>query len=152
MCVQGILMSVDSVLLAKDEKVVNSWQGTREIVEQTVAEDSGKKNFRVKERKNGTLVLTNQRLLFVEKEKSKENSQCKEVNVPLIDVSNLFMEQPPLEWVDSAPKIVSHVFRLKKVRDKKKFEEFKKQVDEHCQRRRVQVAEQTKEKVHMKLS
>ena len=57
-----------SVLLEKGEKIVASWRGNRETTEKVavVGQYGRKRVADAKERKNGFLVLTNQRVLFLE--------------------------------------------------------------------------------------
>ncbi|MCL5949965.1 MAG: hypothetical protein M1490_05755 [Candidatus Bathyarchaeota archaeon] len=113
---------VDTLTLRKDEKVVDSWQGIREVIggtfEVTLEEDKDKKERKrvtVKERKEGLLVLTTQRLLFLEGQEPDGKKLGESVRVSLIDVDKVWFEKAPLKPVDEVAGFETHIFSLKKV-------------------------------------
>jgi hypothetical protein len=123
-----------SVALEKDEKIVDSWRGTREIMDETSEGSSeGKKVWKVKEKRKGFLVLTNQRLLFLDEQQVVENNYDQVVAVPLVDVSGMWMERVPVRSIPEKEGFETHAFRLVKVGNKGEFEEFKRLIEEYSQ-------------------
>ncbi len=148
---------VDALALKKDEKVVDSWQGIREIIGGTfdVTLEVDKKEQRritVKERKEGLLVLTTQRLLFLEGQEPDGKRLGESVKVSLIDVDKVWFEKAPLKPIDDVKGYETHVFKLKKVGKKKDFEKFKKLLDEYIQKRNEQLKNEAKKVVHFKIA
>ena len=149
---------VESLALRKDEKVVDSWQGIREIVggtfEVTLDEEKEKKERKrvtVKERKEGLLVLTNQRLLFLEGQEPDGKQLGESIKVSLLDVDKVLFEKAPLKPSDEEPGFEKHIFSLKKVGKKKEFNAFKKLLEEYCQKRKEQLEQETKKVVRIRL-
>ena len=149
---------VESLALRKDEKVVDSWQGIREVVggtfEVTLEEEKEKKERKrvtVKERKEGLLVLTNQRLLFLEGQEPDGKQLGESVRVSLLDVNKVWFEKAPLKPVDEVAGFETHIFSLKKVGKKKEFNAFKKLLEEYCRKRKEQLEQETKKVVRIKL-
>jgi len=148
---------VDTLALRKDEKVVDSWQGIREVIggtfEVTLEEDKKeRKRVTVKERKEGLLVLTNQRLLFLEGQEPDGKQLGESVRVSLIDVDKVWFEKAPLKPVDEVAGFETHIFSLKKVGKKKEFNAFKKLLEEYCQKRKEQLEKETRKVIHFKIS
>jgi hypothetical protein len=150
---------VDTLPLRKDEKVVDSWQGIREIsggtFEVTLDEEKDKKERKrvtVKERKEGLLVLTNQRLFFLEGQEPDGKKLGEAVRVSLIDVDTVEFEKAPLKPFDEVPGFEKHIFSLKKVGKKKEFNAFKKLLEEYCLKRKEQLEKEAKKVVRIKLS
>jgi hypothetical protein len=146
---------VDSIALKKDEKIVDSWQGIREIIGTfEVKSDEDKKNERkkviTKERKEGLLVLTTQRLLFFEGHELV-GKQRESVKVSLLDVDKILFEKAPLKPIDEEKGFETHVFSLKKVGKKKEFNKFRKLLDEYCKKRKEQLDQETRKVVKFKL-
>ena len=147
---------VDALVLRSDEKVIDSWEGTREII-QKVDEgptQQGKKSqnkMLIKGQVDGLLVLTNQRLLFLEGLGSDGKWMDKSVKVALIDVDKLWFEKAPIKPIDTVDGLETHVFSLKKVGKKKDFEAFKKLVEEHCRKRREEFEKAKKKTIHFKI-
>jgi hypothetical protein len=142
---------VDGLALRKDETVVDSWHGIREIIETfdipPELHTENKKKLKVKDRKEGILVLTNQRLLFLEGRDIQEPPEKKlseSIRVSLIDVDQVLFEKAPIESVKKVEGVETYIFSLKRVGKKKEFRAFKKLVDEHCQKRREQLEAKTK--------
>lgn len=122
-----------SVVLEKDEKIIESWRGTREIMDETAEGSSeGKKIWKVKEKRKGVLVLTNQRLLFLDEPQTTENSFEHAMSVPLVDVGGMWIERVPLRSIPEKEGFETHAFRLVKVKNKGEFEELKTLIEEYC--------------------
>ncbi len=148
---------VDALELRKDEKVVDSWQGIREIIGATfdVTLENDRKNQKritAKERKEGLLVLTTQRLLFLEGQEPDNKKLGESVKVSLIDVDKVWFEKAPLKPVDEVTGFETHIFKLKKVGRKKEFDKFKKQLDEYIKKRNEQLKKETQKVVRFKIS
>jgi hypothetical protein len=145
---------IDALELRKDETVVDSWQGIREVIGTTfeVTLKGDKKNqVNTTERKEGLLVLTNQRLLFLEGQEPDGKQLGQSVKLALIDVDKVWFEKAPIKSLDEPEGFETHVFSLKKVGKKKEFNAFKKQLDEYCKKRREQLNRETKKVVRFKL-
>lgn len=148
---------VDALSLRKDEKVVDSWQGIREIVGETfevqLEEEKKEECKRVvtRERKEGLLVLTNQRLLFLEGQEPDGTQLGESVHVSLIDVDKLWFEKAPLKPIDKIQGVETHIFKLRCVGKKKEFNEFKKLLDEYIKKRKEDLAKQTQKVVRFKI-
>ena len=148
---------IDALALRKDEKVVDSWQGIREVIGATfevTLEDNKKDRKRIttKERKEGLLVLTTQRLLFLEGQEPENKQLGEAVKVSLIDVDKVWLEKAPLKPIDEVQGYETHVFKLRKVGKKKEFNKFKKLLEEYIQKRNEQLKNETKKVVRFKIN
>ncbi len=149
---------VDALALKKDEKVVDSWQGIREIIGGTfdvTLEESKKDRKRItaKERKEGLLVLTTQRLLFLEGQEPDNKQLGEAVKVSLIDVDiqKVWFEKSPLKPIDDIQGYETHIFSLKKIGKKKEFNNFKKLLEEYIQKRNEQLKKETQKVIKFKM-
>jgi hypothetical protein len=113
-----------SVTFRIDEKVVNFWEGKRAIVKEPEKIEVGKK-YRLKSTdwKEGYLILTTQRLLFVDNESAV--NQVSEVS--LLNLAELFRRKTPTE-IESPSDGYTFVYRLRDIRRKKEFNKFKEQI------------------------
>ena len=148
---------VDALALRIDEAIVESWPGIREIIEETFdvspeLKKKGTKKVTTNVRKEGLLVLTNQRLFFLEGQEPAGKKLCQAVKVSLIDVEQVSFEKAPLKPVDEVAGFETHVFRLKKVGKKKEFNAFKKLLDEYCKKRKEQLEKDARKVVRFKIS
>jgi hypothetical protein len=148
---------VDQLNLRIDEKVVATWLGTREIIMEDVQitfnpEEKQLNNIAVNQKKEGLLVLTNQRLLFLEGRGLDGKRLSEAVKVSLIDVDKVWFQKAPIKSIEEVKGLETHVFRLKKVGKKKEFKEFKKLLEEYCQKRKQQLEDETKKVVRFKIS
>jgi hypothetical protein len=148
---------LDALELRKDEIVIDSWQGIREILGETFEislEDEKQecKRVRTKERKEGLLVLTNQRLLFLEGLEPDGKKLGESVKVALIDLDNVLFEKAPIKPVDEVTGLETHIFTLKKVGKKKEFKKFKKLLDEYALKRKEQLQKESQKVVRIKLT
>jgi hypothetical protein len=148
---------IDALELRKDETVVASWQGIREVLGETfevALEDEKKecKRVRTKERKEGLLVLTNQRLLFLEGQEPDGKKLGESVKVALIDLDKVWFEKAPIRPIDEINGLETHIFTLKKVGKKKEFNAFKKLLDEYCKKRKEQLEREARKVIRIKLT
>ena len=146
---------IDALALKKDEKVVNSWQGIREIIGGTfevTLEEKDRKRITARERKEGLLVLTTQRLLFLEGQEPDGKRLGESVRISLIDVDKVWFEKAPLKPIDEVKGFETFIFKLKKVGKKKEFNEFKKQLEEYIKKRNEQLQNEAKKVVRFKIT
>jgi hypothetical protein len=100
-------------------------------MEETYDESSkGQIVWKVKEKRKGFLVLTNQRLLFLDGRQDDENVYDQAVAVPLVDVSGMWVERVTASSVPKKEGFETHAFRLVKVGEICEFEEFSKLIEE----------------------
>jgi hypothetical protein len=120
--------------LHKDEEIIDSWQGTREVIgpEYTLpCSQNGKEKVTANVQKDGLLVLTNQRLIFLEGKEPDYKKIGESIKVTLLDVNDVSFERSPVKHVEEAAGFETHVFSLKKVGKKKEFNKFKKLLDKY---------------------
>jgi hypothetical protein len=148
---------VDALALRQDEKVVDSWQGIREIIGGTFevtleGNKKDRKRITVKERKEGLLVLTTQRLLFLEGQEPNGKRLGESVKVSLIDLDKVWFEKAPLKPFDDVKGYETHIFSLKKVGRKKDFDKFKKLLEEYVQKRNEQLKKEAQKVIKFKIT
>jgi hypothetical protein len=90
------------------------------------------------------LVLTNQRLLFLEGQEPDGKKLGESVKVSLIDLDKVWFEKAPVRPIDEVNGLETHIFTLKKVGKKKEFNAFKKLLDEYCEKRKEQLQKEPK--------
>jgi ribosomal protein S27AE len=138
----------NSIILEKGEKIVSSWKGDIEISERVVVKR------RIQEAKGkllGFLVLTNQKILFLEEHGVFGKSYHQGLSIPLGKVGAISMGGALIYFVSIADDIGTHVFHLRGV-GKKEFEPFRQSIMECCQKRREEIeAERKKERVQVVL-
>ncbi len=146
---------VDALGLRDGEVIVDSWQGIREIIGETFEVPVGKEKERqkitTKERKEGLLVLTNQRLLFLEGQEEDPAHLGEGIHVSLMDVDKVWFEKAPLKSVEKVEGYETHIFKLKHVGKKKDFDNFKKLLDEHIKKRKEELSLRAKKAVRFKI-
>lgn len=150
----GWLVSwVDALDLRRDERIIDFWEGVREILASSFEPLAGheKKSDRefkrawVKDRREGLLVLTSQRLVFLEPVYDGDGKRELEqpVEVSLLDVGRLWFEREPMDVPEKVHGYDTFVFSLKGVGGKREFLRFKGLVEEFCVRRREQLRSDT---------
>lgn len=87
--------------------------------------------WKVKERKKGFLVLTNQRLLFLEEQSTAGKTYCQTVTVPLTDISQIWMEKEPAKSAPEMGEGKARIFHLAKMGDRKNLEKIKKLIEDY---------------------
>lgn len=146
---------VDALALRDGEEIVDSWEGIREIVGETFEVTLGKeqkKKITTRDCREGLLVLTNQRLLFLEHQDSDETKLGEAIHVSLIDVDRVWFEKAPLNMMDKNERFETHVFSLKHVGRKKDFDKFKKLLDEHIKKRKEDLSVKAKKTVRFRIN
>jgi len=104
-----------------------------------------------KERKNGFLVLTNQRLLFLEEHGTFGKSYHQVLSVPLMKVAGISMGGMLVPFVSIADDIETHIFHISGI-GKNEFELFRQLIMDHARTRREEIeAEKRKERVQVVL-
>ena len=142
-----------SILLEKGEEIVTSWRGNREMTEKIVVRGSyGRKRMEdAKERKNGFLVLTNQRLLFLEEHGVFGKSYHQVLAIPLMKVGGISMGGSLSPFVAIADDMETHKFHIYEV-GKGEFEPFRQFIADECRKRREEIeAEKKRERVQVVL-
>jgi len=104
-----------------------------------------------KERKNGFLVLTNQRLLFLEEHGVFGKSYHQVLAIPLMKVGGISIGGMLSPFVSIADDFQTYTFHLSGV-GKSEFEPFRQLIVEQCQKRREELeAERKRERVQVVL-
>jgi len=104
-----------------------------------------------KERKSGFLVLTNQRLLFLEEHGVFGKSYHQVLSIPLIKVGGISMGGTLNPFVSIADDVETHMFHLSGI-GKNQFEPFRSLIIDECRKRREEIeAEKKKERVQVVL-
>ena len=137
-----------SIILGKGEKIVSSWKGNREISEEKMISGRTAKTTKVV---NGALVLTNQRLIFLEGHGVFNPSYHQALSISLGKVEAISMGGLMIPFISIVDDAKTHIFHLQGV-GKKQFEPFRKLIIEHCQKRREEIeVEKKKERVQIVL-
>ena len=151
-----MLLSWESaIVLREGEKIVSYWEGNYET-SSTVMETRGKyvkryKPREVKQRKNGALILTNQRMMWVEKRGIFGKSFHAIFEIPLEHLKGISMGGAIMKYVSITDAECENVFHLKSV-GSKEIDSFKKTVFEQVEaRKRYLQEEKRKERVHVVL-
>jgi ribosomal protein S27AE len=142
-----------SILLEKGEKIIASWRGNRETTQKVavMSQYGRKKVADAKERKNGFLVLTNQRLLFLEEHGVFGKSYHQVLTVPLVQVGGISMGGMLSPFVSIADDTGIHMFHISGV-GKNEFEPFRQLITDQCRKRKEEMeAEKKKERVQIVL-
>jgi ribosomal protein S27AE len=149
---ENILSWEDSIFLEEGEKIVTSWRGDREMTQKVgVSGQYGTTMQDVKERKNGFLVLTNQRLLFLEEHGVFGKSYHQVLGMQLLKLQSISMGGILIPFVSIADDMGSHIFHIDGV-GKNEFESFRQLIMDHCRKRREEIeAEKKKERVQVLL-
>jgi hypothetical protein len=141
----------NSIILEKGEKTITSWKGNREIRERVVEKGKygGRRIAEAKRNLSGFLVLTSQKLLFLEEHGMFGKSYHQTLSVPLSKVGAISMGGALLPFVSIADDVETHIFHVQGV-GKKEFESFRQSIVEQCRKRREEIeAEKKKERVHI---
>jgi ribosomal protein S27AE len=142
----------NSIFLEKDEKILNSWRGNREMTEKVVIRGSfGQPMQKAKERKNGVLVLTNQKLLFLEEHGVFGKSYHQVLMIPLMKVGGISMGGMLMPFISIADDMENHMFHLVGI-GKNEFGSFRQLIMDQCRQRREEIeAEKKRERVQVVL-
>lgn len=138
-----------SIILEKNEKIVTSWRDNRETAVQKIERQQYGRGivYTAKERKNGFLVLTNQRLLFLEKHGVFGKSYHQTLTIPLPKVGGISMVEMLNPSISIADDFKTHLFHINEV-GKNEFEPFKQLITNQCRKRRDEIeTEKKKERV-----
>jgi ribosomal protein S27AE len=135
-----------AILFQKDEKVVNSWYGDHEVPTQMVVQGTTRNT---KIRNKGVLVLTNQRLLFLEEHGIFGKSYHEAVAISLPKIQGISMGGTLMPFVSIADEIQPHVFHIDGI-GKNEFDHFRSLIIEQSQKRIEEIeAEKKKERVQL---
>jgi len=135
-----------AILFQKNENIVHSWYGNREIITQVVVQGTSQNR---KVPKKGILVLTNQRLLFLEQHGIFGKSYHQIIAIPLAKIQGISMGGTFRPFVSIADEAQAHVFHIDGV-GKNEFEPFRLLITEQSQKRTEEMeAERKKERVQI---
>jgi DNA-directed RNA polymerase subunit RPC12/RpoP len=139
-----------SIILEKNEKIITSWRGNRETaVKVSSGQQYGYGVQTAKERKSGFLVLTNQRLLFLEEHGVFGKSYHQTVTIPLTKLGGISMGGLIMPFISVSDDFQSHVFHISNV-GKNEFEPFKQLIIDECRKRKEEIElEKKKERVQL---
>jgi len=142
-----------AIILKEGEKIVHHWEGDYETGT-TVMVQKGKYIKRytpkeVKQRKNGVLILTNQRIVWVEKRGIFGKSFHTIFEMPLEHLKGISMGGAIIKYVSITDAECEHTFHLRGI-GSREVESFKRIVFEQVEaRKRYLEAEKRKERVHI---
>jgi len=120
----------DALMLWKNEKVVESWKGDHEVQMKGAWHEweSDGRTVRtqkiVKQKKSGLLVLTNQRLIWVEERKKFGKYYHPTLTIALENVRGISRGGFLFKHVSISDALKEHVFHLSGVRSKDEFSRF----------------------------
>ena len=143
----------NSIFLEKGEQIVASWRGNREMTAKVVERGSlGRKRIEeAKERKNGFLVLTSQRLLFLKEHGTFGKSYHQVLAIPLLKVGGISIGGMISPFVCIADDLETHTFHIQGI-GKNEFEPFRQLVMDQCRKRREEIeAERKRDRVQVVL-
>lgn len=135
-----------SIIFEKGEKVISSWRGDRELREKVVIDGSlteKTKNIQ------GILVLTNQRLIFLEEHGVFRKSYHQNLVIPLEKIGAISMGGFLSPFVSISSGTETYIFHIQGI-GKKEFEPFRQLIVEQFRKRKEEIeAEKKKERVHL---
>lgn len=140
-----------SIIFEKGENVITSWHGDYEIRERVVEKGAlgTRKMTEVKKKVSGVLVLTNQRLIFLQEHGIFGKSYHQVLTIPLERLGAISLGGALMPFISISDGVETHIFHIKGV-GKKEFESFKQLITEQCRKRREEIeAERKKERVHV---
>jgi ribosomal protein S27AE len=143
----------NSIILEKNERIVTSWRGNRELAQKVAVRGSygSTRMQNVKERKNGFLVLTSQRLLFLEEHGVFGKSYHQVLAIPLMKVGGISIGGSLIPFVSIADDLETHVFHIDGI-DKNEFDPFRSLIVDECRKRKDELeAEKRKDRVQVVL-
>ncbi len=103
----------NALVLENNEKVVQFWRSNHQI-QTTVIKKTllGKRPKTVKHKKNGILVLTNQKLVWIEEMRIRRKSYHPLVTIPLENIKGVQISEPTSKSVSIADAIDEYAFDL----------------------------------------
>jgi len=137
----------DSLFLEENEKIIQDWRGNQEVSERVVERRSfGRKRIsKAKERTSGYLVMTNQKLAFLEEHGLFGKSYHQTLTIPLENIQGVSQGGALYKFISITDDLGRHVFHLRA-----QFNEFRKAVMEAVKQRRQELAKaKRKERVHV---
>lgn len=116
----------DALFLEKNEEVIKFWRGDYEA-RMTAMEDTwlGKQPTTVKQKKNGMLVLTNRKLVWIEERGFLFKSYHPVITIPLENLRGISMGGAIMKYVSIADTKGEYVFHLSGVGNERKLRIFK---------------------------
>jgi DNA-directed RNA polymerase subunit RPC12/RpoP len=142
-----------AMLLEKNEQTVTSWYGDHETSERIVVKSGyGRRTQEVKNRKNGYLVLTSQKLVFLEEHGIFGKSYHPVMSIQLGKLGGVSMGGTLMPFVSIADENSVNVFHLSGI-GKNEFDPFRALIVEWCTRRKNELEnERKKERIQINFS
>jgi hypothetical protein len=140
-----------SLFLENNEKILTSWYGDRETAESIVVQQGyGRRTTQnVKTRKRGVLVLTNQKLVFLEEHGIFGKSYHPVMAIQLGKLGGVTMGGTFMPFISIADENGPNTFHLDGV-GKNEFEQFRKYIADWCSyRKRELETERRKDKIQL---
>lgn len=139
-----------SIFLESNEKILTSWIGDRETMEKIVVQQGyGRATQNVKTRKRGYLILTNQKMVFLEEHGVFGKSYHPVMSIQLGKLGGVSMGGTLMPFISIADENGPNVFHLAGI-GKNEFEGFRKYIADWCTYRKNELAaERRKDKVQV---
>jgi ribosomal protein S27AE len=135
-----------AILFQKNEKMIKAWYGNREVATQVVVQGT---TVNRKLEKKGILVLTNQRLLFLEEHGIFGKSYHQTLAISLPKIQGISIGGTLRPFVSIADEVRPYVFHIDGV-GKGEFASFRSLITEQSQKRIEEIeAEKKKERVQI---
>lgn len=133
-----------AIVLREGEQVLHSWDGNCERQHKTVVPQKGLirttyKTVQSKETHSGTLVLTNQRLLWFERRGLMSKTMRASFEINLLDLQGIALGGAINKWVSITDKESENIFHLHGV-GAKEFEPFRDMVYRQIDKQRTSTA------------
>ena len=139
-----------AILLEKNERILTSWYGDHETAEKIVIKNGyGRRTQEVKTRKRGHLVLTNQKLVFLEEHGLFGKSYHPVMSIHLCKLGGISMGGTLMPFVSIADENEVNVFHLDGI-GKNEFDPFRSYLAEWCTNRKNELEnERKKDKIQI---
>jgi hypothetical protein len=126
----------NALLLENKEKILFSWYGDHETAETVIVKNGYHKTTQqVKTRKNGFLVLTNQKLVFLEEHGVFGKSYHPIMSIQLAKLGGISMGGTLMPFVSIADESATNIFHLQGI-GKNEFEPFRAYIADACSKRK----------------
>jgi NADH pyrophosphatase NudC (nudix superfamily) len=139
----------DALILEENEEIIQSWNGNQEIEERVVERRSyGRKRIaKAKQRVNGFLVMTNQKLVFLEEHGVFGKSYHQTLTIPLENVQGISQGGAVYKFISITDDQGRYLFHLRA-----QFDAFRNVVMEAIKQRKQELEKaRRKERVHILL-
>ncbi len=139
-----------AIFLEKNERILTSWYGDHETAERIVVKGNyGRRTQDVKTRKRGYLVLTSQKLAFLEEHGVFGKSYHPVMSIPLCKLGGISMGGTLMPFVSIADENGVNIFHLDGI-GKNEFDPFRAYIADWCTNRKNELEnERKKDKIQI---